>query len=85
MGDGVGRELRPERGEVLEQEGREITIFTEREQVLLVQGVDEGLRVLFDDTVRDDDRATLVRGTDPVHRETSGQTRHRAEQALERL
>ena len=85
MCDSILGELGPERGEVLEQECREVTIFTEREQVLLVQGIDKRLSVLLDDSVRDDDRATLVGSTDSVHRETPRQTRHGAEQALERL
>ena len=85
MCDGILSELGPERGEVFEQKCREVTIFTEREQVLLVQGIDKWFSLLLDDPVRDDDRATFVGSTDPVHRETSGQTRHGAEQALERL
>ena len=85
MRDGVLSELGLERGEMLKQKCREVMIFTEREQVLLVQRVDEGLCVLFDDAVGDDNRSALVCGTNPVHGETSGQTRHGAEQALERL
>lgn len=85
MRDSIRSEFGPEGWEVLEEEGRQVTIFTEREQILLVQSVDQRFRVFFDDTVRDDDRATFVRGTDPVHRETSRQTRHGPEQALERL
>ena len=74
MCQSVRVELCTERREVLEHESREVTIFTEGEQVLLVQGVDIWFGVLFDNTVGYDDRATLVCCTDSVHGETTGQT-----------
>ena len=70
---------------MLEEKRCEVPIFTEREEILLVKRVDDRLGVFLDDTVRDDDRTTLVRGTDAVHGETTGQTRHRSEQTLEGL
>ena len=85
MGDRIWGELRTERREVLQQERRQETILSERQQVLLVQRIDVRFRVLFDDTVRDDNRAALVCGTDPVHGETTGQACDRAEQTLEGL
>ena len=85
MCQSVRVELCTERREVLQHEGREVTIFTEGEQVLLVQGVDIRFGVLLDDTVGYDDRATLVCCTDSVHGETTGQTCDRTEQTLEGL
>ena len=85
MCDRVWCELGAERREVLQQQRRQETILSERQQVLLVQGIDVRLCVLLDDTVRDDDRSALVGGTNAVHGETSGKTRHRAEQTLEGL
>ena len=67
VSDGRSEELRAERREVLQQQRRQETIFTEGEQVLLVQRVDVGLGVLLYDAVRDDDGATLVGGPDAVH------------------
>ena len=83
VGLGVRRELHLEGREVLHHDSRQVSIFTKREQVLLVQRVDVGFRVLLDDAVRDDDGPTLVRGPDTIHRETTRKTGHRAEQALE--
>lgn len=83
--DRVRRELGLERREVLHHERRQETIFTEREQILLVQGVDVGLGVFLDDSVRDDDRPSFVGGTDAVEGETTGQARHGAEKTLECL
>ena len=81
----IRSELEPVRWEMLHQERCQITIFTEREQVLLVQSINIAFCIVVDNAIGDDDRATFVGSTDPVHRETSGQTRHGAEQALERL
>jgi hypothetical protein len=49
VGDGVGRELHLVGREVLHHERREVTVFTEREEVLLVQSVDIVLGVLVND------------------------------------
>ncbi len=76
MRQGIRIELGAERREVLEHQSRKVTIFTEGEQVLLVQGVDVRLGVLFDDAVGNDDRTSLVCCTDTVHGETTGQTGH---------
>lgn len=83
--DGVRGEFRLEGREVLHHERGEETIFTKGEQVLLVERVDHVLRVFIDDTTRDDDRTTLVGGTDAVHGETTGQTGDGAKQTLEGL
>ena len=83
--EGVCTELGLERGEMLHQQGSQETIFTKGEQILLVQGVDIGFSVFFDDTVGDDDWATLVGCTNPVHGETSRKTGDGAEETLESL
>lgn len=69
-------ELGLECGEVLQEERRQETIFTEREQVLLVKRIYVAFGVLIDDTVGDDNRPALICGTDTVERETPRKTRH---------
>lgn len=64
---------------VLQEKRRQEPIFTQREQVLLVKRVDIGLGVLVNNTVGDEDRTTLVRGTNTVEGETSGETGHGTE------
>ena len=85
MCESVGGEFSTEGREVLEQESSQVTIFTKRQQVLLVQSIDVRFRVLFDNSVGDDDRPPLVSSSNPVHGETTGQTCDRAEQTLEGL
>ena len=51
---------------MLEEQSRQVTILTKREQVLLMEGIDVGLGVLLDDAVGDDDRTTLIRSTDSI-------------------
>jgi len=85
MSDSVWAELRLELREVFHQQGCQETILSEREQILLVQCVDVGLGVLFDDTVGDDDWTTFVGGTDAVERETTGQASDGSEEGLEGL
>jgi len=81
----IRRELRLECREVLHEECREETILSEREQILLVQCVDERLSVFVNDTAGDDDRATLIGSTDAVKRETTGQASDGTKEGLERL
>lgn len=64
--DRICTKLGLERGEMFHQERRQETIFSEREQILLVQRIDVGLRVLVDYTVRDDDRSSFVGSTNPI-------------------
>ena len=78
-------ELGLEGREVLHNESRQETIFTEREQVLLVQGVHVRLGVLVDDTVRDDDGTSFVGGADAKEREATGQAGDGAEERFEGL
>lgn len=70
----IWSELRTEGREVLEKEGSEVTILSERVQILLVKCVDVGLRVFLDDAIGDDDGTTLVGRTDSIHGETPGKT-----------
>ncbi len=73
MGDGVGGELHLESWEVFHHERREVTVFSEREQVLLVQGVDIWLRVFVYNPAGDDDRSALIGCSDSVDTETTGE------------
>ena len=85
MGDSIRIELGTECREVLQHKRCQETIFSERQQVLLVQRIDVGLRILLYDAVGDDDGSTLIGGTNAVHGETSRKTGDRTEQTLERL
>ena len=85
MRDSIRNELRPERREMLEKERGEVTILSERQQVLLVKSVDVRIRVLLDDAVGDDDGATLVRSTNAIHGETTWQASDGTEEGLEGL
>ena len=70
---------------MLEEQCREVSIFTEMEQVLHVQSVDTVLRVVPDDLVTDEERLVGIGGTEAIQGETTGQTSDRTEQRLERL
>jgi hypothetical protein len=72
----IRNEFGLERGEVFQEERRQETIFTEREQILLVKRIYVAFGVLVDDTVGDNDRSAFVRGTYTVERETSRKTRY---------
>lgn len=85
MGNGIGSELCPERGEVLQQECRQISIFTKREQILLVERVDIAFSVVIDNSVRDDDGTPLISSTDTIQGETAWKTGHRSKQTFESL
>ena len=85
MRNSIRSKLGLESWEMLHHQRRQESIFTEREQILLVKSVDVGFSVLVDDTVRDDDGSTLVCGTDPIQRETTRKTGDRTEQTLESL
>jgi hypothetical protein len=70
-----------------QHERREVTIFSEKEEVLLVKRVDDVLRVVRDDVRVGEDRdpvpVAAFRGFDAVHRETTGETGYAAEHGLE--
>ena len=82
---GITNELRLVRREMLQQQRRQVTIFTEVQQVLHVQCVDAVLRVVLDDLVADEQRLVRVRGTKTVERETTGQTGDGTEETFERF
>lgn len=83
MGNGVRDELCLERREVSHQQSRQITIFTQREQILFVQGVYVPFRVVIDDPVGNNDRASFIGSTNTIEGKATWETSHRAEQALE--
>jgi hypothetical protein len=85
MCDSIRTELGLETGEVLHQQRRQESIFTETEQILLVEGVHIRLGVLFDDTVGDDDWATFVGCADAVEGEATGKTCDGAKKRFEGL
>lgn len=70
-------------GEVFEQQGSQVTIFTEMQEVLHVQGVDAVLRVVFDDLIRNEEWLVRVVGAETVHGETTGQASNGAEETFE--
>lgn len=69
--NGIRSEFHLESREMLHHERGEVSIFSEREQVLLMECVDVRLGVLIDDQRGDDDRSTFVRRSDTVDGETS--------------
>ena len=71
---GIANELSLEEREVLEQESRQVTIFSEMQQVLHVQRVDAILRIVLDKLVADEQRLVCVRRPETIERETTGQT-----------
>jgi hypothetical protein len=85
MCNGIRTELHLVCWEVLHHERRQKTIFPKRQQILLVESVDVGLRVFVDDAVRNDDRSSLISCPNAIQTETARETGNRAEQALECL
>jgi hypothetical protein len=83
MRNSVRAELCLEGREMLHQECRQEAIFTKGEQILLMQGVNVGLSVLFNNSARDDDGTTLVSCSDAIESEAPGQTSDRAKQTFE--
>jgi hypothetical protein len=73
MRNSMRAELCLEHREMLHQECRQERIFAKGE---LMQGVNVGLSVLFDNSVRDDDGATLVSCSDSIESKASGLTSH---------
>jgi len=57
-------------GEVLGHKGGKVTIFSKRQQVLLMQSIDIAIRVLINDLAGNDKRTALVRGAQTIHAET---------------
>lgn len=82
---GIANELGLEEREMFEQKGGQVTIFSEVQQILHVQGVDAVFRVISDHLVGDDERLVSVGRPHSVKRETTRQTSDGAEQAFKGL
>ena len=52
--------------EMLHHQCCQVSIFTEGQKILLVQGIEVAFGIFVDDTVRDEDRATFVCCADTV-------------------
>jgi len=63
---GVPNELRLETREMLEEERGQVTIFTEMQEVLHVQGVDTIFRVVLDELVRNEQGLVRVGGSQSI-------------------
>lgn len=85
MSDSVWRKLHLEGREVLHHQSGQVSIFTEGEQVFLVQRVDVDFGIFVDNPGRDDDGSTLVGRTNSINTETTGQTGDGTEKTFERL
>lgn len=91
--DGLADSLRAEHhlalGEGLEHERRKVAILAEEQEVLLVERVDDVLRIVLNDVrVGEDGHPVAVvplGGLDPVHRKAAGQAGDAAEHRLECL
>ena len=70
---------------MLHHQRRQVSIFAEGKQILLVKGVDINLGVLINDSGGDDDGTALVGGSNPVDTETSRQTGNGSEKTFECL
>jgi len=72
-----------------QHQSREITIFSEKQQVLLVQGVDHVLGIVLDDVGIGKNRYPVILTTlgclDAVHAETPGKTGYTTKSGLERF
>ena len=80
---GVPNELRLEAREMFEEERGQVTIFTEVQEILHMQGVDAIFRVVLDELVRDEQGLVRVGGPQAIEGETTRQTSDGAEKTLE--
>lgn len=71
--------------EMLENQGGQVSILTQVEEVLEMQRVDPILRIVLDDTMRDKQRLVRVWRTESVHGETTGQTSDGTEETFKRF
>jgi len=71
---GVSDKLRLESREMLQQERRQVTIFTKMEQVFHVQRIHAIFGIVGDELVRDEKRLVGVGRAQSVESETTGQT-----------
>lgn len=83
VGMGVTDELSLVVREMLQEQSRQVTIFTQMQQILLVQGVDSVLGIVADDLVRDEEGFVGVGRSEAVHRETTGKTSNGPEETFE--
>lgn len=81
-GNSVRGEFHLVRREVLHHERGEVSIFSEREQILLVECVNIGFGVFVNDHRRDDNWPTFIGGSNSVDRETTGEARDGAEEGF---
>ena len=79
----VPNELCLETGEMLEEERGQVTIFTEMQQILHMQGIDAILRVVLDELVRDEQGLVCIGGSQAIEGETTRQTGDGTEKTLE--
>src|SRR5690606_36567792 len=56
--------------EMLNHQSSEVTIFTERQKILLVKSVHIAIGISFNNLVCNDERAPLIRSSETVHAET---------------
>ena len=81
----IANELRLEQREVLEKECREVTIFSEMQQILHMQRIDAIFRVVVDELVGDEERLVRIRGAETIEGEATGQASDGTEEGLEGL
>ena len=67
----IAYEVRFVIGEMLEKQGRQISILAKMQKVLHMQGVDAVLRVILDHLFGDDEWFVGVRRSQSIHRETT--------------
>lgn len=70
----VTDELRLEQWEVLEEERGEVSIFSEVQKILHVEGVDTIFGIVFDHLIRDEEGFMGIRSSDTVKGETTWKT-----------
>jgi hypothetical protein len=85
MRDSIWRELHLESREKLHHQRGEISIFSKREEILLVQCIDNAFRVGVDNSVGDDQGSAFISSPDAIHAEAARQASDGAEEALESL
>jgi len=69
---GIPNELRLETREMLEEERGQVTIFTEMQEILHMQGVDAVFRVVLDEQVRNERGLVRVGGSQAMEGEQPG-------------
>lgn len=89
LADCLGTEYHFSFGEGLEHECRKVSIFSKQKQILLVQGIDDILGVVFDNVGISEDRNPIAAGAfrcfDPIHAEATRKTSDTTKHGLECL